>query len=300
MDASQKTIFEDMKPVTQHDALQQSPLHLGENAQFWYAPGFEGLECLAAHFKTHVYAPHTHDTFVIGCIISGCQSYMQRGKQIYATPGDLVFVNPHELHDGIPAGDGYTYRMTYPSVALLQRIAEDISDKPQSGTPFFENPCIHDPQMCVEFSEAHKLLQSGLHDLEAEEPLYIAFAKILARYCSYRHHEIGANDPLAVRRAREFLNEHYMHSVDLDELAQVTGRSKYHLIRSFKKATGQTPHAYLTDVRVKAARRMLVGGTTPGETAIHCGFADQAHLTRQFKTRVGTTPAAFQRACGRS
>jgi len=286
-----------MKPVTQQVALEATPLNNGENALFWCAPRFEGLECLAACFKTHVYAPHTHDTFVVGAITSGYQYYWQRGQQIYAKAGDLIFVNPFELHYGMPREDGYTYRMTYPSIQLLQKIAEDITDKCQTGTPYFPELCVHDPQICQEFVAAHKSAQNHVADLEAEEPLYIAFAKILARYGSYREFQLGAKDPNAVKLAREYLEESYMKSVDLDELSQVSGRSKYHLIRAFKKATGLTPHAYLTDVRIKAARRLLLTGTSPGETAGLCGFADQAHLTRHFKSRIGTTPAAFQRSC---
>ncbi|MES0870559.1 AraC family transcriptional regulator [Pseudovibrio sp. SCP19] len=285
-----------MKPVTQKAALEATPLNTGENAQFWSAPNFDGLECLAASFRTHVYEPHTHDTFVVGGILQGCQCYWQRGEQIFAGPGDLVFVNPFELHDGIPEGYGYTYRMTYPSISLLQKIAEDLTDKPQSGTPYFPEACVHDPELCQEFITAHKSIQNRSIDLEAEEPLYMIFAKMLAKYGSFRESDMNSKDPVAVRRAREYLEESFMGNVHLDDLVNISGRSKYHLIRSFKKATGQTPHAYLTDVRVRNARRLLVRGASPSETASLCGFADQAHLTRQFKSRVGTTPAAFQRS----
>ncbi|KZK94768.1 AraC family ligand binding domain-containing protein [Pseudovibrio ascidiaceicola] len=285
-----------MKPVTQKIALEATPLNSGENAQFWRAPRFDGLECLAASFRTHVYEPHTHDTFVVGGILSGCQCYWQRGQQIFAGPGDLVFVNPFELHDGIPEGYGYTYRMTYPSISLLQKIAEDLTDKPQSGTPYFPEACVHDPELCQEFVEAHKSIQNRSIDLEAEEPLYMIFAKMLAKHGSFTDNITGSKDPVAITRAREYLEESFMGTVHLDDLVNISGRSKYHLIRSFKKATGQTPHAYLTDVRVRNARRLLVRGTSPSETASLCGFADQAHLTRQFKSRVGTTPAAFQRS----
>ncbi len=285
-----------MKPVTQKAALEATPLNSGENALFWRAPRFDGLECLAASFRTHVYEPHTHDTFVVGGILSGCQVYWQRGEQIFAGPGDLVFVNPYELHDGIPEGHGYTYRMTYPSISLLQKIAEDLTDKPQNGTPFFPEASVHDPVLCQEFIKAHKSIQNRTIDLEAEEPLYMIFAKLLARYGSFKEHAFGESAPVAVKKTREYLEESFMDNVHLDDLATMTGYSKYHLIRSFKKATGQTPHAYLTDVRVRNARRLLVKGTSPSETACLCGFSDQAHLTRQFKSRVGTTPAAFRKA----
>ena len=55
-----------------------------------------------------------------------------------------------------------------------------------------------------------------------------------------------------------------------------------------------TPHAFLTDIRVRIARRKLQAGEQPAEIALECGFADQAHFTRHFKARTGVTPAVFR------
>jgi AraC-like DNA-binding protein len=57
-----------------------------------------------------------------------------------------------------------------------------------------------------------------------------------------------------------------------------------------------TPHAYLVDVRVRRAKDELKRGETPVATAMTVGFADQAHLTRAFKARVGVGPGAYARA----
>ena len=48
-------------------------------------------------------------------------------------------------------------------------------------------------------------------------------------------------------------------------------------------------------MRVRHARRLLREGASPSDTALECGFADQAHLTRHFKARSGVTPAAFRK-----
>jgi AraC-like DNA-binding protein len=54
------------------------------------------------------------------------------------------------------------------------------------------------------------------------------------------------------------------------------------------------PHAYLNQLRVRYARRLLDDGLRPAEVASRSGFADQAHLTRHFKRTVGVPPGAYR------
>jgi AraC-like DNA-binding protein len=98
----------------------------------------------------------------------------------------------------------------------------------------------------------------------------------------------------AVRRARDYLTEHYATDLGLEELAAVAGLSRAHLIRAFRKEFHITPHAFLTDIRIRAARRRLQAGELPAEVALECGFADQAHFTRHFKARTGLTPGQYR------
>jgi AraC-like DNA-binding protein len=83
---------------------------------------------------------------------------------------------------------------------------------------------------------------------------------------------------------------------DLAELASLAGLSRCHVVRAVKAATGATPHALVLDRKVRAARTLLRAGEPAAAVAQACGFADQAHLTRTFKARLGVPPAAFARA----
>jgi AraC family transcriptional regulator len=73
--------------------------------------------------------------------------------------------------------------------------------------------------------------------------------------------------------------------------------SPFHLARQFKQFTGATPHRYLVQVRVNAARSLLSAGSgqrSLAEVASAVGFADQSHLTRQFKRHFGVTPSRLR------
>ena len=108
---------------------------------FWRERRFDDLECLKARFFRHAYAPHVHDTFAIGVILEGAEAFRYRGVRHVAPAGSLVAVNPDELHDGAPAEDGFAYRMLYPSVALVQAIADELDDRP-AGFPAFREAII--------------------------------------------------------------------------------------------------------------------------------------------------------------
>ena len=68
------------------------------------------------------------------------------------------------------------------------------------------------------------------------------------------------------------------------------------LLRGFARAVATTPHAYLLQLRVRLARRLLAAGRYPAEAAAEAGFADQSHLTRAFSRQLGVTPARFRAA----
>lgn len=283
-----------MEYLTQAATLADAPLADGERAAFWRAPRFDGLECLSATFRVHSYAPHTHETYVVGTIEAGCERYHIRGHDEYAGPGDICLVNPDEVHDGAPFGRGYSYRMTYPSVSLMRRIASDMLDREVSATPFFKVSLSHDPEIAAAFSRVHRLLEAGSGRLEQDEGMHRIYACLLARYGDIEPKPLAGREREPVARARDYLAANFAEDVDLDTLTGIAGLTRSHLVRAFKKETGFTPHAFLTDLRVRAARRLLAGGNAPAEVAATCGFYDQSHLNRLFKARYGVTPGAFR------
>ncbi|MDQ0315272.1 AraC-like DNA-binding protein [Amorphus orientalis] len=279
--------------MSQSEALRRTELTARDRVAFWRAPRFDSLECLSATFRTHEYAQHTHETYVVGTIVTGCETFRVRGERHYAVPGELCFVNPDEVHDGSPAEDGYSYRMTYPSQALMIGLVEELTDRPCTGTPFFPAPIVRDPQLAERFVAAHRRLGETGDSLGQDEALLGVYSEALARYARVVVRPTGS-EPSAVRMAIDYLEAHYRSDVSLPELAGVAGLSRTGLIRAFRDATGLTPHAWLTDRRVRAARAALAAGEAPSDVALSCGFYDQSHLNRAFKARVGVTPGAYR------
>ncbi len=287
-------------PLSQEAALAAAPAGARDEARFFRAERAGGLECLSATFRTHAYVPHTHDTFVIGVIEAGCESYRLGGVRYRATAGQLCFVNPGVVHDGEPEGGFYSYRMTYPAPELLRLVAEDVAERRVSGSLAFPEPVVADPELVAIFLAAHRGLEHGAGALVTDTALWQAYGRMLGRHgglvARADDRRLGESGPVA--RARAFLEAHFDEDVDLARLAQVADLPRTRLIRAFRQETGLTPHALLTDIRVRAAGRRLAAGLAPADVALACGFCDQSHLTRAFKARVGVPPGLFRRAPG--
>ncbi len=79
-------------------------------------------------------------------------------------------------------------------------------------------------------------------------------------------------------------------------LAARMGLSERHFARLFRQEVGVTPAAWVEDVRVTAARRLLeAGDAAPKQVAFQCGFADADTLRRAFQRQVGITPAEYRK-----
>jgi AraC family transcriptional regulator len=101
----------------------------------------------------------------------------------------------------------------------------------------------------------------------------------------------------AVADAITFIQGNYAREVKLEDVAAAVHLSPFHLARLFKQVTGSTLHQYLVQVRIDAARALLSAGSgqrSLAEVAAAVGFADQSHLTRQFKRHFGVTPSQFR------
>ncbi|MBR0556168.1 AraC family transcriptional regulator [Ciceribacter sp. L1K23] len=286
-----------MHNVSQEQATIAMPTRPSERTRFWRDRRFRHMECMEATFVTHEFAPHSHDTFSIGAIEAGRQVAMIRGEREHTGPGALYLINPGETHDGQPGTEtGYRYRMIYPDAGLFTEILEEATGRAFHGSPSFSRQLLTDPHLADAFIRAHRKLDDGSSELESEESMYSVLSAMFARHGSAIIVPRDLSEPVGVRRARDYIDAHFSEEIGLEALARQAGLSRAHLIRAFRKHYFITPHAYQTDLRIRHARHLLRIGTSLADAAAGCGFADQAHLTRHFKARVGLTPGQFRQS----
>ncbi|WCM28626.1 AraC family transcriptional regulator [Sphingomonas sp. QA11] len=98
------------------------------------------------------------------------------------------------------------------------------------------------------------------------------------------------------RRVTEYIEYRLDTPLFTEDLAIVTRLSTGHFCRAFKTSLGETPHAYIIRQRIRRAQMlMLKSRDTLSQIACACGLTDQAHLTRLFRSILGTTPMSWRR-----
>jgi AraC family transcriptional regulator len=98
-----------------------------------------------------------------------------------------------------------------------------------------------------------------------------------------------------IKRAKDYIETHLASELSLDRMAEVAALSTYHFARSFKAATGISPHRYVTQRRIEAAKILLSSTALPiHEIARQVGMSNQSHFASHFKNLVGCSPRGFR------
>ncbi|MEI7026042.1 helix-turn-helix transcriptional regulator [Paenibacillus sp. y28] len=102
--------------------------------------------------------------------------------------------------------------------------------------------------------------------------------------------------PAYVEQAMNSLEQRYADQWTLDQLAVLCLVSNYHLAREFKKYTGFAPHEYLANLRITAAKQLLVLSDMPvAAISQHVGHTNVSHFISLFKQEEGVTPLAYRK-----
>lgn len=250
-------------------------------------PGTAGIERLEARLHGQAFSPHRHDTYAIGITVSGVQTFRFRGRQWHCLPGQCHILHPDELHDG-GAGteDGFAYRIVYVDPSLVQ---EALGGRP---LPFVAQPVVDAaclPEGCM----------AGIWDIDApiddvaRIELLVAVTNLLAGAVGG---DARATGPLALDRltgVRDLIAARPAARYAMDELECLAGLDRWTLARQFRAAFGTSPSRFRTLRQLDHVRCLLKQGASLAAAAAEAGFADQSHMSRQFKRAYGLTPARW-------
>lgn len=249
-----------------------------------------GVEAVSAD-SAHAFGRHTHDQFGIGVILRGAQKSMSGRGMVEARAGDIITVNPGEVHDGSPLGEGgRAWRMLYFDPAALAGPVDALA----GSRAELAHPALRDAASAARFLSLFRAMTDpcgGASEIEVQESLLL----LLARLVDHRQRQ-RPGIPQAITQARARIDDDPAAPLSLDGLAAIGGVSRFQLVRGFARLTGLTPHAYLVQRRLQTARTLIARGMSLAEAAHAAGFADQSHMTRLFARTYGLSPGLYAAA----
>ena len=248
-------------------------------------PGVQAVDARS----DHVFARHSHDQYGVGLMLAGGQTSSSGRGQVEALAGDVITVNPGEVHDGAPLGRApRAWRMLYLPPPLAAAVAADLGEGARRDYTFHQ-PVARQAALAACFRRLYAAVTGDATDLLREQLLL----ELLHGLQGEAPRAGSAAATAAIARARAMIDDAPAAAPSLADLAAVSGLSRFQLVRQFARATGLTPHAYLIQRRIDTARALLARGSTLADAAAASGFADQSHMTRLFIRTYGITPGAY-------
>jgi len=255
--------------------------------------GREGLERVDVRLRTVGHGRHCHDTYAIGLTLQGVQAFDYRGVARRTLAGEAYVLHPDERHDGRPGADGgFAYRTLYIPPALISACLG------VGVLPFVAQPVRDRGRLRQVILEILAATDDDPDDLRLGD-MMVTLADHLARAAGpgprFASRSVLRLDRRAVMRASEALRGAVRTGLSAADLERVSGLDRWSLYRQFRAVHGVSPGRYLIARRLDAARVAITAGVPLAEAALNAGFADQSHMTRQFRASVGLTPGYWRR-----
>lgn len=248
---------------------------------------------------------HFHNAYEIYYLLSGERYYFTKNRTFKTEKGDLVFINPYDLHKTLDAG-----------VAEHQRFLVIF----KSSYFGYENKAVEDLLSFI-FRQDNPVLRLGKKEQSSIEGIFSVIAKeinsqatgceasIQAQFLQLlvyasRYYEQYVSSSFdhpsqmhkMVSEVVNYINAHYREQLTLSNVSSKFYISRYHLSRVFKKATGFSFTEFINSVRIKEAQTLLRDRDSKIiNVAEEVGFGSISHFCRVFKEVTGTSPLQYRK-----
>jgi len=241
-------------------------------------------------------SPHNHEEFEVFCVLIGAATFRIDDQMIRATAGDILLVNPRQIHSVAPDSSQVPYQdmcinfdLTYFSINSGNRCCRTISYLPNS--PLADSLRGQVQQIITAYQEE----KSGW-EWEVKGHLYLMFSQLIANNAAWleRPEEIQENAFLS--DISSYINEHLHEALRVDRIAVQFSYSTAYFCRLFKKTFACTFTEYVNRQRIIAAKRMLDNGIySISEVANAVGINNYSYFSKLFREQVGLIPSEYQK-----
>ena len=235
--------------------------------------------------------PHKHSFLEIMFIDNGSGTIEIDGIPYHAIKDDIVIYSPNKMHKEYSDPDNVMHALFFGA-----KFTESLKHMMDSSNPPY---IIHTKEESSSFLKLFKMLINESKNIGKPYSDKITncivktiILKILQMSSSEK--EVTRSDDF-VREVQNYLDEHYLEDINLDEYYKTLPFSKYYIARLVKSYLGVTPISYITSKRMEKARMLL--NTTDMkimDIANEVGYKDIYYFTKVFKKEIGVSPSAYR------
>ncbi len=251
------------------------------------------------------YPPHWHSNPEIIMPLVGGYTIDLGSNAFDLKEGDIIFISSGTIHHLMapPVGERLIFQPDYSLLTALPELSSAMTMLSPSTVITKEK----DPEL-------QPVIESLMLEIEKEyfgkTPLSGAniYSMLIEMIVAVGRKYSASTDSFDVSRDKqveytekfmsvcEYINDHFAEDLNLDEISEMSGFSKFHFTRLFKQFTGRTFYRYVNMKRIENAEKLLVDPTTSvTEVAIHSGYSSLPAFVRMFKQIKGCTPTEFRK-----
>ncbi len=254
-------------------------------------------------------------------VLDGQVAWIVGGRQLLVDRSSFLILSAGEKYSMNIAADepvetccvffapGFVERVAFDAVSPLEQSLE-LPERAGPALPYLS--ALHSDRDRALIGRIHTLAprcRGALAPSGFEEDFLLTAAALLDFYRQIR--EEAARVP-ATREStrqelfrrllvgREYIHSHSSGPLSLDAVAKAACLSPYHFHRGFTQAFRQTPHNYLTGLRLEQARRSIESGAPVLDACLEVGFSSPSAFSRLFRSRYGDAPSSIRRKFARS
>ena len=248
---------------------------------------------------------HQHDFYEVYYFIGGSVEYSVEGRTYELKSGDLLLINPLELHQPRIAHNQQDYERIV--LWINKNYLSELCFNKTSLTRCFDSSQPDHTNLLRPSKIQQTYISAMLDELITENTsdgyaVVIASEAILLRFLvelnrltitssmNIKKEEVSSS---IIPDVLEYINNHFCEKLTLSEIADEFFVSKYYLSHAFNNVVGTSVHRYIVLKRLIHAKQMLLSGIRSTTAATNCGFNDYAGFYRAFTAEYGVTPTEF-------
>lgn len=248
---------------------------------------------------------HHHDFYEVYYLLRGEVEYWVDGRIIRMSPGDLLLINPMELHRPILEGAQQVYERIV--LWINKEYIESIDDGGVQLSRCFDTSAPGHTHVIRPAASERTALTARMSDLVREfysgefgselsaYGLFLQFMVQLNRMARHTEPSQEEAEQLSdlVQKTLGYIGAHLSDPMTVESIAARFYVSKYYLSHTFTREVGVSVYRYIMLRRLLMARQLLLSGESAGQVCRSCGFSDYTSFYRAFKSEYGLSPRAF-------